>query len=334
VLEKISSDFDHLGSKNISVNTSNLGIPCWQHKLEGITHISPPKVEIHDQYSANGRRVLFPCTFCPKILHYGESLRKHMKAIHKNAVKCKSKRCNSYFSTEPERQQHEEKFHLNGEFNKAAKCIYCGALKSRGTLSTHIKKQHKDAIKCDFNKTCPNYFHTESEKNKHILEVHTEGLQRNLTPEQCIYCGKICNGKHCLRLHVTTNHADIRIKCRSKGCVVYFLSQKESDAHFLQVHQHAESLKRWQCPKCSYKTNRKKHWQQHFKEIHGNIATAKSTFNCLLCLKSFCAKIDLNSHLNTVHAERCTCQHCGKSMQKKSLRAHFIGGACKPTLLL
>jgi hypothetical protein len=196
-------------------------------------------------------------------------------------------------------------------------------------LSNHIKIQHKEAIKCDFYKNCPNYFHTESEKNKHILEVHTEGLQRNLTPEQCIYCGKICNVKYCLRLHVTKNHADIRIKCRSKGCVVYFLSQKESDKHFLQVHQHAESLKRWQCPVCSYKTNMKVHWRQHLNQIHGNKVTAKSTFKCPLRMKSFCAKIYLKTHLKRVHAERSTCQHCGKAMRKTSLIRHFSGGFCK-----
>lgn len=173
-LEKISSD-SGLGSEIIATVTNAIS--------------NHPQV---NQKAGKLRRAKgdFPCPLCPAILRTKSQLTQHVKICHKTAVRCKSHKCVTFFLTDAEREEHEERTHGKGEFKKRFRCTFCGALflSCLARLNKHIKKKHKEAIKCDFHQNCPNYFRSESEKNKHVLEVHALGVELKLAAVKCIYC--------------------------------------------------------------------------------------------------------------------------------------------------
>jgi hypothetical protein len=327
-LEKITFDVDHQSENNAAspfesqVHESKRCSSNITENAEIETRACPREmVKQSNNKSTSAKLRVFQCTLCQQIFKRNNAVHYHMKKNHLNFVRCKSRMCPTYFLTEAERQQHEEKFHNN----KVNKCIYCGALFSKGSdkLYMHIKKKHKDAIKCEFTYHCTNYFHSETEKDEHILKVHIGNIS-NDDQVKCIYCGRIISDTCHLHIHIHNKHAALKINCRFLGCATYFLSQLDSDEHFRKQHQPGESLKRWQCPKCAYKTNIKDSWIRHIKRNH-TIATLK----CSQCPKMFSLQMFLDVHLKTFHGERFTCQHCGKNFQKRSLKNHLLWNVCK-----
>lgn len=264
------------------------------------------------------------CFFCKKIICH-LSLGYHMKIRHKNkAIRCKNMKCASYFSTEIERKQHEEQVHIGA---KQEKCIYCYRyFAGTENMSHHVKKHHKQAIQCDFsNRPCAKYFTTIAEKDEHVLQVHKTARVIFGSEVKCVYCGKICNNKNCLSGHVAQCHANISWKCRFHGCEFYFLSQSDGDERFCKEHQEKESLKKFQCPKCSYKSADKHGLQAHIKGKHAG----DSKLQCHKCPKTFKTENYLKRHLEKAHGERFFCEFCNKDMQKLSLRIHLRKSLCQ-----
>jgi hypothetical protein len=251
------------------------------------------------------------CHICRKIYSNRNRFKHHMENVHEfNLIRCNRRACVSYFLNEIERQKHEVQVHHGSEEKK---CIFCGNFYPLPhNLVAHVKRCHKEAIRCDFNSRCTAWFHTKTEKDEHIHQVH------NLRPEmKCVYCGKICRDVDVLRSHINHSHAEVIIKCRFSGCGLYFLSQTESDKHFCQEHLVKESLKKFHCPKCRFKTTKKKLLTDHVKVNH-----IKDKMSCHDCQGIFWSRRSLVRHMNYAHSKRVSCEYCGKQMHKFSLRTH------------
>lgn len=116
------------------------------------------------------------CTECGKTF-VARTLGFHMRQAHNMYVRCRRWLCSTYFSTEAERQLHEDQVHSGG---REKRCIYCRKIFSNNqTLQLHMVHYHvKEAIQCNFSKLCTEYFHTIAEKDKHIRRVHNLKSQR------------------------------------------------------------------------------------------------------------------------------------------------------------
>jgi KRAB domain-containing zinc finger protein len=314
-LEKISFDGDNCSASAFGSQVHESSFNMKGNAVKE-THVCPKDIEKQPNKKCKSANMKFnQCNLCQIIFKSYYTLNNHIKKNHHVRVRCRSRFCGIYFFTEAERQQHEEEVHGN----KVHKCIYCGTLFSKGSdkLYEHIKKKHKEAIKCEYKYHCPNYFHTKSQLDEHILKVHI-GTLSHADQVQCIYCGKIMNDKYHLHSHTHDVHAAIRIKCRFLGCATYFLSQIDSDEHYRLQHQPGESLKRWKCPKCTYRTTLKHSLLLHIQRIH-----RKATLKCPKCPKTFSVQLNYKAHLRSYHGERCTCEHCGKILQRRSLLHHI-----------
>lgn len=273
------------------------------------------EMQIEKQYKSDK----FQCVSCKQTLANMSSLLIPMKRFHKNIIRCKSLRCVTYFLTEAERNKHDEQVHKGGKWKK---CIYCGNLfASRNSYFNHIKNFHKDkAIKCDFNSKCFEFFHSKSKKDEHILQVHKTGRRK----VSCVYCGIQCRNKFLLYTHVNKKHAKISIKCRFFRCGLYFVSTVQMEEHFFREHQEEESLKKFQCTVCNFKTTRMEYLSNHVQQIH-----TKNTVCCPKCQRQFNGIRYLKAHLKYFHGKRIQCEHCGYLLIiGRGTRTHFLREFC------
>jgi len=104
----------------------------------------------------------FKCVYCNKLvksLFVGQ----HMRLNHKSEViRCKYRRCQTYFLSEGERDKHILEVHKSGKLAKKGSCFYCKKhFPDKYQVAIHIKRCHSDVkIKCRFHKCCQ-YFHTQ-----------------------------------------------------------------------------------------------------------------------------------------------------------------------------
>jgi hypothetical protein len=269
-------------------------------------------------------RTRLSCIYCnsKQTYLYKKSLYKHFKKCHPNrTVKCHyNKKCARLFKTKEDLEIHVKAFHENDDGRKRRVCIYCDKLIYFDHFNRHMRNHHKDvAIKCDFIKTCPNYFKSQFEKKKHIREEH---LNVKLQEVNCIYCKKSFLSNNNLRVHISKRHTKLKIKCTVSGCATYFLSQSDREAHFDEKHQAKDISKSLQCALCPYRAMRKDHLTSHISRMHQS-----QQLNCSKCSKTFKSSLSLKYHLTNVHGERKKCVHCKKSVMK--LSAHLQNNICE-----
>ncbi|CAB3387343.1 Hypothetical predicted protein [Cloeon dipterum] len=78
-------------------------------------------------------------------------------------------------------------------------CFYCKMqFKYSYQLTKHLKKNHKEAIRCD-NRHCATYFHSLEEKEEHNMNVHESSRQRDKV--ECSFCGKEFEGANNYNQH-------------------------------------------------------------------------------------------------------------------------------------
>ncbi|CAB3388903.1 Hypothetical predicted protein [Cloeon dipterum] len=89
----------------------------------------------------------------------------------------------------PQRADGEEKRIVEAGIRpRQWKCIYCGKrFKYSRTLSEHMKKMHKEAIRWE-NQNSATYFHTLEKKEEHTKNVHEKPKKREKI--NCCFCGK------------------------------------------------------------------------------------------------------------------------------------------------
>jgi hypothetical protein len=278
-----------------------------------------PKSQVH-----NGKNNGYYCIICKIFLQDHKAQWSHMKKHKNNVIRCSYKLCPSYFKTSEEQKLHHQKVHEHKD-NKI-ECVYCGLWYGRVGIVSHVNQQHKNvSIKCT-KVHCMTYFLTESDRQEHVEKVHL--AERRKKKKTCFYCGKIYPAAS-LTNHINALHSDILIKCSIFKCNSYFHSKEELQKHFDEKHKEAEKQKKFHCVHCSYKTNNRVCFTQHFNIMHG---TAK--FKCARCPEGarskryYKSKLALKIHTNKVHSGRETCPHCMQNMTMKAKRGHLQSDFC------
>jgi uncharacterized Zn-finger protein len=271
----------------------------------------------------HNKRKGFHCIICNKFLQDHKAQWSHMK-VHKNVIRCNHKLCPLYFKTREEQKLHTQQVHEQQE--NQMQCLYCGFWIRKSTFRFHVARKHKtDAIKC-IKVHCNTYFLSESGRQEHMKKVHlAERIKKKRT---CFYCGKVYTAAS-LTNHVNAMHSDISIKCKIFKCNSYFHSKQELQRHFDERHKDAEKQKKINCAHCSYKTNDRVCFTQHFNIMHG---TAK--FKCARCpigarsRRFYKSKMALKIHMDKVHSGEETCPHCMQKMSMKVKKDHLQSDFC------
>jgi hypothetical protein len=216
-------------------------------------------------------------------------MRLHIIEKHNNELISFCKYKCGYYGYMDELDIHHAEPHTRNE----VKCIYCGLFSKKIAFMDHVKSKHESqAIKCTYK--CREFFLTIADRNKHILEVHSNApiILRHI----CIYCKNEFCSKDRLRNHVQNVHKQVCIMCSLRGCSEYFSSQSDLNNHFLEKHKEKEDAKMFKCLKCNYTTMSKWHLRGHISRIHG-----KDKVSCPLCSKVFKSNFSLGIHLKKVH---------------------------------
>jgi hypothetical protein len=141
-------------------------------------------IDIKSNKQAKGAAILnVVCPYCQCKVNWNLA-DSHIRRNHNaRPIKCIYK-CGMYFLNDEDHTDHISKIHPNKIIEKPAKptnCIYCGKLVQ--CLSSHMKNCHyKIAIRCSYFR-CVTYFHSIEEKEKHLMEFHTE--MEKLKHHQC-----------------------------------------------------------------------------------------------------------------------------------------------------
>jgi hypothetical protein len=180
------------------------------------------------------------CSVCVKSI----SVIGHIKNLHLDvAIQCNfSQRCNKYFLTASERDDHVQKVHLTSKPKKKHKCIYCKKYVS--VLTEHIHRMHaKESIKCKVIK-CGAYFKTNAELEEHFDKVHREQL--NNLKILCPKCDYKTSDKTCFNQHFQMSHGNKQMFCDMCSNGTIYKSKFALKHHFQVAHR-----KKKQCPHCN-----------------------------------------------------------------------------------
>ncbi|CAB3389070.1 Hypothetical predicted protein [Cloeon dipterum] len=66
------------------------------------------------------------CICCGKRYKYSYDLSKHMKKIHKEAIRCENRTCATYFHTLEEKEKHTKNVHESTKNREKVECSFCG----------------------------------------------------------------------------------------------------------------------------------------------------------------------------------------------------------------
>jgi KRAB domain-containing zinc finger protein len=184
------------------------------------------------------------CIFCNFFFHE-DSLLYHYQTVHKSlfqyAFKCKF-HCRKYFLTEADREEHIASAHKI-LMRTEAKCLYCNRIyKDKNVLYSHINKQHSAVkILCKvFN--CHQYFHTQTEADKHFEQQHQEIEESK--KYRCFKCNYRTACKFSVQRHIIRMHGEKILPCPK--CFRYFSSSRNLKAHNKIVHSPPKV-----CPHCN-----------------------------------------------------------------------------------
>ncbi|XP_065349971.1 zinc finger protein 600-like [Cloeon dipterum] len=190
-------------------------------------------------------------------------------------------------------------------------CFYCG--KTYNQLADHVKKKHKEAIKCGI-RGCMTYFHTEEEKEQHMQQDFHEKRDKPYESSKirCKFCEnwKLLSSSTSWRLHMRRMHPEL-LSCKHKGCQEYFKSKPAMIHHINSFHKQGTKQDLFHCNHCDYFTKKKTRLRLHQESKH-----MLKTFNCDSCDASLGSKCLLNLHFKNCH----TFDKCKSCCQDVSLR--------------
>nr|CAH7755059.1 unnamed protein product [Callosobruchus chinensis] len=184
-------------------------------------------------------------------------------------------------------------------------CQHCNAaFKSKGTLDSHILRNHPDSMESIRGKI---YECTQCDYKtvmKHHLTKHMSKHDRIvLAPSVCQHCNQAFKSKGTLDSHILRNHPDFVESIRGK---IY------------------------ECTQCDYKTVMKHHLTKHMSK-HDRIVLAPSV--CQHCNQAFKSKGTLDSHIlrnhpdfvESIRGKIYECTQCDyRTLRKSSLDGHII----------
>jgi hypothetical protein len=189
------------------------------------------------------------CIFCNNLFNKFNILRHYRKkhtTLFANAFKCKF-RCKRYFLTEADRDEHIASAHkIKVVVRAEAQCLYCNKIFiDKDVLSDHITKHHLLVkIRCKF-VNCGQYFHTQTEADKHFRQQHQK-IEEN-KKYRCLKCNFRATCKYNVKYHFYAVHGEKSLPCRK--CSRCFSSSFTLKAHIKQAHSTRKSQK--VCPYCN-----------------------------------------------------------------------------------
>jgi len=317
-----------------------------KHKKEG-----HQRVERHKQ--------TVECLFCQKTMWDKAGYSHHIKACHsKEAIRCKYKRCFTFFKSENDLQKHYEEKHA-GKY-KCALCDYNASFKQ--TLNLHLQAKHLSKVpkKCPH---CPkvlgtklrllrHIYHEHKPKQKcpHCKELWTNLYSHVITVEcpicsqpfpckklltehrkeckikfECRECGKKFKGRSNLKYHVYFRHKTGLKGQKWRGFKCKFCGKFFQDIQSAKNHkqkEHRDELK-FNCNFCQQRFFWRYEISQHMILKHG-----LGGFQCELCGKRNYNKHELSKHLLEKHGDYkpqlVDCADCGKILKKDSYAKHYI----------
>lgn len=207
--------------------------------------------EIHE---SNASRI--KCIYCGHFYAKG-FLGTHVKSKHESqAIKCKFQ-CRTYFLSEGDRDEHIVNVHSKALVIRDFICIYCNkSYFSPSSFHLHVHQVHTEIyIRCNL-RGCKEYFLSQSDKNKHYLEMHQEKEAKKSL--KCINCNYKTVSKRHLREHIERKHNKAKVPCPK--CSKIFKSQSFLDVHVRRVHLKKHT-------KCEYCNKLMKNIRRHQRRM-------------------------------------------------------------------
>ncbi|XP_065345454.1 transcription factor E4F1-like [Cloeon dipterum] len=162
------------------------------------------------------------CLYCGK--RY-DRLMKHVKLMHKEAIKCGIRGCMTYFHTEEEKEQHMQHYlhEKRGKPCESFRCNFCeiGKLYSSRTLwKQHMRRKHPELVACT-HYGCIEYFKSKPEMILHVNAFHKQSIKQNHF--ECKHCEYFTSQEYKLKRHEHSKHMPKIFECDS--CEASFGSQ-------------------------------------------------------------------------------------------------------------
>jgi len=306
-------------------------------KNEALQIIEPKSTEI----SQASRK----CDECGKLCRSANSLRKHLKNVHKiHMFQCD--KCKRGFNSALTLEKHSSRQCLKNQ-----ECKICGQCIS------HWKH------KCD----CPFCYRKFSIIQRHkktpgtgrLFKIHLQtfhltdrekpeyvNIMKSLSDEnyQCLVCGSSFSAPYLLDNHMELKHDfnEVRVACPQCGnnvkyledhiarmhsrntflcteCGAEFKDKSAMERHTKKIHTH--TTQEVQCSECGLKLVSTRRLRTHVKQMHLKLFSR----SCSQCSKNFNNSDQLKSHIITVHTniKPFVCEVCGyKSSKLVNLNLH------------
>lgn len=199
-----------------------------------------------------------PCPYCPQIFRYFTILLRHINSEHSdNKTICDS--CGRSF-----KNVTNLKVHISYAHKGLVECSICFAkFKNQWCLSRHKAKNHDSKeFQCP---KCPELFHSQYHKQKHLIKVHNTG-------HKCTYCGRMFTRNSFMKDHIRRTH----LKEKNVPCSV--CNEKFFDNYLLRMHMvKHEGDRKFTCNVCGKlflrRSNLYSHMEMHKKYGHVEAAT-------------------------------------------------------------
>jgi hypothetical protein len=275
------------------------------------------------------QKITVKCPFC-SFKQDPTTVEEHIKNIHGESIfKCTFLRCLKLFSAREKLDKHILEQH---------KCIYCNGELVQN-LTSHIHWFHKAiAIKCNY-AICSAYFHTQEEKQVHILKFQCDKRKR----VKCIYCSEmVLNVK--MSEHMRKDHEGEYIWYSNR----YFQTEEEKQKYIEerrteciyckglfppdQITHHIKQKHLSEAIRCNYMINCRTYFysveerDQHVVEKHMNGKVVMG-MACIYCEKTFVGFRLLHDHVRHYHSKifiKCRKKGCTNYFfNKKEEEKHF-----------
>jgi len=307
-------------SNHVRYTHSEIAICCDNTKcslfFKTLEDLEKHKKEAHQRVEKHRKSA--KCLYCPKIYADRGPYAVHIKTAHPDAIRCKYRKCFTFFKSEEDRQKHNEEKHVENFC-----CAHCDYKTSnRFNIINHFQSRHlPKEVKCP---NCPKLFVNKASLNRHFdyshkskkcphcLETMTN-LQRHLITTNCPKCSQPFP---CSKLLF-----DHKLKCTKKlecrECGKTFKIERLLKQHINLRHKAGQQWKGLKCKFCSTffestKSLRKHHLIEHFDLMK---------YKCDLCEKAFLTRNSCHLHLVAVHRiGGFGCKFCGKRVLSK----HFL----------
>jgi hypothetical protein len=185
------------------------------------------------------------CIFCNLFFH-DVAILQHYRIKHKslfaNAFKC-TFHCRKYFLTEADREEHIASAHKICLIRAEVMCLYCNKIcTDKDVLKYHINRVHSAVkILCEFFR-CGQYFHTQTEADKHFELQHQKIEQSK--KYRCLKCNYRSAFKTRLKGHISQMHGEKILPCPK--CSKCFSSSFTLKLHIKRAHSPPKI-----CPHCN-----------------------------------------------------------------------------------